>query len=131
MREACDTGGADEDGVGGEGGGDESNYDDLAEDTLKVCSFSVHTVSIIHLIQVKKAKQKKSLFFEEYQPQDVDIGFTDMNLSRPLLKVQSRSYICQYSLYLQGLQLEISFEIVSFNNLLARHNNYVIASLKT
>ena len=36
--------------MGGEGGGDESNYDDLAEDTLKVCSFSVHTVSIIHLL---------------------------------------------------------------------------------
>lgn len=45
-------------------------------------------------MQVKKAKQKKSSFFEEYQPQDVDIGFTDMNLSRPLLKVQSIAGPC-------------------------------------
>ena len=47
MREARDTGGAsdaDEDGVGGdlcEGGGDESDYEGLAEDTLKVYNASL------------------------------------------------------------------------------------------
>ena len=39
---------------------------------------------------MKKSKRKSdNTFFDEPPPQKSDVNFTDMNLSRPLLKVQA------------------------------------------
>lgn len=66
------------------------------DDTVKVCRVNGHMyrTSVMHgyllvdIVQVKKSKKvADSSFFDEPPPQKSDINFTDMNLSRPLLKV--------------------------------------------